>query len=334
MARVSDSGVGITKSRGGHVPGNGTSAVPGYQGKPMRDTRAAMAREPDRIGRFLQDVLVGIQPGGAPARLVLRHVEPNSKVGALIGQQDISDMSVDSIHDVAMGVYEKAENDAAGLGRGTQRYVVQAFLAEDPAEEPVRVVFQIGGDNKSNESYVDSDPPNEMGLLQMLMSERREHNERQGEQVEMSMMMVKAFRDIAAEMAGEIRSMRVESRENFEAVQKATSEIWKREREEKELEAKVSVQRELASGIRLMLPAVARRIGAIDPKMPIPADEAALAAVVGSFTQDQLERFMSSDIFSDAQKVSLLEVVHSNIAKQEAGAPVLPPVTTPEAPTQ
>ena len=331
MARTTDTGV-APRGRGAGANGTGNGCGVGAVGSPtldgrtnaMRGARGGVStREADRICKFLQDVIVGIQPGGEPARLALRHIEPNSKIGALIGQQDIRGISEEDIRTVAVGVYEKAENDAAGLGRGAQRYVLQAFLDEDMAEEPVRVVFSIGGDTTSSsqrgESYVDSEPPNETGLLQMMMREKSHRDDQISDFIETALLMVTAMREIHRDLTQEVRDLRAERRQDFEALDRARSESWKREREEKEVEAKTMVQRELASGIKLLLPAVARRVGAIDPKQPIPADEAALAAVFSGFTQDRLEKFLSSDLLTDVEKVAVMEYATFN-AKQAAAA--------------
>jgi hypothetical protein len=292
-----------------------------------------VGKERSRIAFCLQKALISDRPEGAPCFLFLRHIA-NGKVGDKVDSQRIDNVEVDKISDLAMAIYETAANDAYGYGtRSPQRYILQVYSEEKPTEEPnARVIFQVsaGAEIASGPgSDIESDPPTDRGVAQMLMRHMERKEDQQSEFLETVASVFSAIRQQVQDLKEELRETRIERRADLEAVEKAKMEMWKRSLEEKRIDAEIETKRQLIDGLKLLGPAIARRVGAIDPKMPIAADEMQMIRIAESLTEDQMGKIMAA--MSDNQRVAFVEWYEAQRTRIER---MQPTATAEQKPTE
>lgn len=297
-----------------------------------------IAKEANRLGFFLQKQLLGDRPEGRPVRLVLRHV-CSGRVADKVDSGIIGIVTPEEIGELATRIYETASNHAEGYGRSAQRYMLQAFAEENPGEEPFSIVFQIAVQavTAGSGAWADSDPPNETGVAQMLMRHLERREDQAGELMETAITVMAAMRAQTVELNDEIRALRRERREDFDNLEQARSDQWKRTRDDKQLEADIHVKHELIDGLKLLLPAIGRRVGLVDPNVPIKADEADFLAIINSVlgTPGQIDWLLGPDSkLSEKQKQALAIYVQFHLERdmrsqgKDPGAAQLAPAPT------
>lgn len=299
---MSATGFGLIKG------GNREGGIEAHEGRATMRTDIHL-REESRVGRFLQQQTMGIRPDGKPVRFTLRHVANGNRVGDLIGAQQLDhELEDKEVTELAHNIYATAENDASGLGgKGSQRYIVQSFHSEDPGEPSGRIVFEIRatGVRENDDGYLETEPATSTGLVSAVMQQNKQLHGQTLEMVEAVATLLGAMQGQIRDLSGELRSVREERRKDADAVERARSEAWARERDAKLLDTKINTQNELVGGLHLLLPAIARRIGLVDSHMPIAADEVQLIRLAESMTPTQLEQIMMT--LDEKQRVAFME---------------------------
>jgi hypothetical protein len=254
-------------------------------------------REPTRLGEFIQRQLLGIQPGGKPVRLVLRHLEVGNRPGQRVGSDNISSLSEDEIGKMAISIYDLAESDAIGLGNASQKYVLLSYDEENPSGDPSgRCIFEVqtgmrtdmqhaGGPEEDR--YFDSNPPTEQGVLSQVMEQNKNLLNKVLDVVKANSGVAVALQAQVDRLMGRIAEEEQRRFDSFDMLEKARSDQWIREKEAKMLEADLESKREMIGLAKVAVPAILRRIGASDPKQRIEADDLQEINLALQFAQNE-----------------------------------------------
>jgi hypothetical protein len=283
-------------------------------------------REPTRLGEFIQRQLLGIQPGGKPVRLVLRHLEVGNRPGQRVGSDNIASLSEDEIGKMAISIYDLAESDAIGLGNASQKYVLLSYDEENPSGDPSgRCIFEVqtgmrtdmqrqGGPEEDR--YFDSNPPTEQGLVGQVMAQNKEL-------LNKVLQVVTSTSGSAVALQGQVDRLmnRLADEEqrrfaNFDLLEKSRSDQWMREKEARMMEADLEGKREMIGLAKIAVPAILRRIGASDPKQHIEADDLQEINLALQFAQNEDTFTKALDALpNEAAKVQFSEWVVFNVER-------------------
>jgi len=267
-------------------------------------------REPTRIGEFIQRQIVGIQPGGRPVRLVLRHLEVGNRPGQRVGSDSVMGLNEDEIGKMAIGIYDLAESDAIGLGNASQKYVLLSYDEESPTADPSgRVIFEVQtgmqrqGEDERYPQYLDSNPPTEQGVLSQVMNQNKELLNKVLQVVNVTSGAALALQGQVDRLMERVAEEEKRRFQNFDTLERARSEQWMREKEARILEAEVDGKKQLFGMLKdVVAPAIVRRMGASDPNQRIRADDEQEMKLAVSLAGDRYEKIMS--ILADDQAAS------------------------------
>ena len=327
-------GFGLIKHDGSNGQTHTGRTSPHEQSYDMRTAKVGAdnefrKREPTRIGEFIQRQILGIQPGGQPVRMVLRHLGVNNQVGQRIGSQNIQNMSEDEISAMAVGVYDLAESDAIGLGNQSQKYVLLSFDEENPAADPSgRCIFEVQtgmvqpqdqeGITGRPGQYLDSNPPTEVGVIGQVMAQNRDLLGKVLQVVSASSGSQLALQTQVDRLMNRLAEEETRRFQNFDMLEKARGEQWVREKEAKLLEAELESKHEWIGLAKMAVPAILRRIGASDPKQHIEADDAQEIGLALQFASDQavFDKAMAA-LPDEKSQVAFAEWVVFNVGRAE-----------------
>lgn len=293
--------------------------------------------EVNPIGKFLQQrVLRAARDGeGGAARIVLRHVV-NGKIADRIDEGKLDapgQLTSEKVAALALEVYKAAANHAENC-KGEQHYMLQWFSNESPNEDPYihPLVVKIGKQTNSNADgygYVDSYPATEQGLTSMLMRRMGQLDEKLLEAVEAMVAPVMVMKEMLKDSIEDNAALRREIRENAKAIDDAKHAAWERAEESASRKADREMKSELMGGVRLLVPAIAKRVGLIDKNAPLEADNAHIVALVASLAQrGGLEGILGSDLLTDEEKGHIVSTVEAHLEK------LVPEEKTAAAPKQ
>jgi len=293
---------------GAKTGSNGRGLPPHHEDEEAPDLGLYHMVQPNRIAQFIQQNLIGCQPGGKPARLSLRHIEAGNRPGPKVGDQDLNDFDLKDIGTLAVGLFTAAENDAIGLG-GEQRYVLFVFLDGDLQEPASRLIFAVNPDEKSltktpngqsmsgtqrRYESMDSNPPNEQGVINQVMRHNTVLNNQNLAVVTMALGLVRSLQEQNDRLMR--RGAEEEDRryKNMDIIERAKSEDWARQKEVKLLEAEVDNKKAIVGMLKdVVAPAILRRIGAADPKQRIRADDEQEMKLAVALAGDRYEKIMA-----------------------------------------
>ena len=297
------------------------------------------------VGKFLQRrVLIGARDateGGNMARLVIRHVV-NGRIGDRVDGakvDEIDKLTPERVRALAIEIYKCAATHAENAGRGEQRYRLEWYDESDPGEDPFAHPFTVrtGRQVRSaddGDQWVDSYPPTDQGVSSMLMRRIESLDDKFIELMEAVIAPFGIMRDQLNDVYGELKTLRAERRADAAEVDAAKAAVWDRNERSLESAAKREVYGELAKGVRVVIPAVAKRVGLIDKDQPIDADSAHVLAMVESIVKrGGLDAILSSDLLNDEEKGHIVSTVTAHLAVDEKGGVVAvapTPVTAAE----
>ena len=323
----------IVKHAGGNGEDRSGRRGPGSPQREVTTMRAESAdqfrqREPTRLGEFIQRQLLGIQPGGKPVRLVLRHLEVGNRPGQRVGSDNIASLSEDEIGKMAIGIYDLAESDAIGLGNASQKYVLLSYDEENPSGDPSgRCIFEVqtgmrtdmqraGGPEEDR--YYDSNPPTEQGVLSQVMEQNKNLLNKVLDVVKANSGVAVALQAQVDRLMGRIAEEEQRRFDSFDMLEKARSDQWIREKEAKMLEADLESKREMIGLAKVAVPAILRRIGASDPKQRIEADDLQEINLALQFAQNEATFTKALDALPDEKaKVQFSEWVVFNVQRAD-----------------
>jgi hypothetical protein len=251
-------------------------------------------REPTRIGEFIQRQILGIQPGGQPVRLVLRHLGAGNQLGMRIGAQAIQNLTEEEVSAMALGIYDLAESDAIGLGAQSQKYALLSYDEDGPTNDPSgRCMFEVQTGMQQNTEqdrpgqYLENNPPNEVGVLGQVMAQNRDLLGKVLQVVSAASGSQLALQTQVDRLMNRLAEEETRRFQTFDTLEKARGEQWARERDAKLLDAELANKHEMIGLAKLAIPAILRRIGASDPKQRIEADDVQEINLALEFASDQ-----------------------------------------------
>jgi hypothetical protein len=263
----------------------------------------------DRIRRWLARTLDddGID------RLVLRH-DSGAEIATLRGDEggpfECTEARLDEL---ASGFSERILEDAIGLG-GVQRYVISAYAADKPITRlPVRENADAASAGRLAGDALDSEPPNERGLLSQTMRHleisERTHAHSIANIFAMQTRMLR-------EKDERISHLEERHWETVVAAEQLVSEHHRRQLENRMADQKAEAMREVLGTFLQLAPTAVNKIAgrALLPEKTSPA-LVGLRALVGTLKPEQLEALKF--VLTPAQLENFTEIVHAEVADEE-----------------
>jgi len=223
------------------------------------------------------------------------------------------DRNEDRLDQLAAALADRVFEDSLGLG-GMQRYVVLACIGDRPITRlPVRENADASGADRMPGDSLDSEPPNEKGLLTQTMR-HLEISERTHAHVVANIFAMQSR--MLREKDERIEHLESRHWDTVLAAEQLVSDHHRRELETREADQKAEAMREILGTVLQLAPTAVNKLAgrAVLPEKTSPA-LVGLRALVGTLKGEQLEALKF--VFTPAQLETFTEIVGSEVADDE-----------------
>jgi hypothetical protein len=263
----------------------------------------------DRIRKWLSRTL----EGDGVDRLVIRH-DTHAEVATMRGDEGGTFESADGpVEELTAAIAERVLEDAIGLG-GVQRYIVTAYGQDKVIG---RLTLRENADalaaGRQPGDPIDSEPPNEKGLLTQTMRHleisERTHATAIANIFAMQTRMLREKDD-------RIGHLEEHHWETVVAAEQLVSDHHRRQLENRAADQKAEAMREVLGTFLQLAPTAVNKLAgrAVLPEKTSPA-LVGLRALVGTLKAEQLEAFKF--VLTPAQLATFTEIVGSEVADEE-----------------
>jgi hypothetical protein len=263
----------------------------------------------DRIRNWLVRTL----EGDGIDRLVIRH-DTHAEVATMRGEEGGPFESAgSSVEELTAAIAERVFEDAIGLG-GVQRYIVTAYAQDKViARLTLRENADASGAGRQPGDPIDSEPPNEKGLLTQTMRHLEISESTHATAIaNIFAMQTRMLR----EKDERISHLEEHHWETVVAAEQLVSDHHRRQLENRAADQKAEAMREVLGTFLQLAPTAVNKLAgrAVLPEKTSPA-LVGLRALVGTMKAEQLEALKS--VLTPAQLETFTEIVGLEVADEE-----------------